>query len=97
MNDYLGHLGKYRLVKLLGHDGFAKVYLGEHTFLIHQGQLSYRLTHYHDAEQQFFQSLSIKEKNVGLDHSCVACNFSGLASHCGIRLPDIGSILYCLP
>jgi len=34
MNDYVGkQLGNYRLIRILGHGGFADVYLGQHVYL----------------------------------------------------------------
>lgn len=40
MPDYVGQqLGNYRLVRLLGHGGFAEIYLGEHVYLKSQAAI----------------------------------------------------------
>ncbi len=44
MTDRVGQqLGNYRLLRLLGHGGFADVYLGEHVYL--QSQAALKLLH----------------------------------------------------
>src|ERR1700692_2748788 len=46
MADRVGEqFGKYRLEQLLGHGGFADVYLGEHTYL--KSQAAIKILHAH--------------------------------------------------
>src|SRR5437660_4200477 len=47
-------LGNYRLLRLLGHGGFAEVYLGEHIYLNSQAALKVLRTSLQDNDAQRF-------------------------------------------
>jgi class 3 adenylate cyclase/DNA-binding CsgD family transcriptional regulator/tetratricopeptide (TPR) repeat protein len=56
MADRVGqHFGNYRLVALLGHGGFAEVYLGQHVRLELQAAIKVLHTHLTDQEAEHFQ------------------------------------------
>ncbi len=67
MADIIGRrLGNYRLVRHLGHGGFAEVYLGEHLYLKSEAALKVLLTSPKDEEvAQFLQEA---QTLVGLRH-----------------------------
>src|SRR5215469_14523971 len=51
MPDRVGQqLGNYRLLRLLGHGGFAEVYLGEHVYLKRRAALKVLHTSLEDAD-----------------------------------------------
>ena len=51
MTDRVGQqLGNYRLLRLLGHGGFADVYLGEHVYL--QSQAALKILHSRLSEEE---------------------------------------------
>jgi serine/threonine protein kinase len=55
MPDLVGQqLGNYRLVRLLGHGGFADVYLGEHVFLRTQAAIKILQTRVTDSDMESF-------------------------------------------
>jgi eukaryotic-like serine/threonine-protein kinase len=55
MPDLVGQqLGNYRLVRLLGHGGFADVYLGEHVFLQTQAAIKILQTRVTDSDMEGF-------------------------------------------
>src|SRR5215469_15117577 len=57
MSDRVGQqLGNYRLLRLLGHGGFAEVYLGEHVFLKRRAALKVLHTSLEDEEVEHFLS-----------------------------------------
>jgi len=57
MADRVGQqLGNYRLLRLLGRGGFAKVYLGEHVFLKRRAALKVLLTSLEDENVEHFLS-----------------------------------------
>src|SRR6266849_6577350 len=56
MNDRIGQqLGNYRLVALLGHGGYAEVYLGQHVRLNLQAAIKLLQTHLTGNEAEHFQ------------------------------------------
>src|SRR6266566_1945856 len=67
MADLTGHqLGNYRLVRHLGHGGFAEVYLGEHLYLKSEAALKVLRTSPKEEEMQRF--LKEAQTLVGLRH-----------------------------
>jgi serine/threonine protein kinase len=67
MADLIGHqLGNYRLVRHLGHGGFAEVYLGEHLYLKSEAALKVLRTSPKEEEMQRF--LREAQTLVGLRH-----------------------------
>jgi serine/threonine protein kinase len=67
MADLTGHqLGNYRLVRHLGHGGYAEVYLGEHLYLKSEAALKVLRTSPKDEEMERF--LKEAQTLVGLRH-----------------------------
>jgi eukaryotic-like serine/threonine-protein kinase len=67
MTDRVGqHLGNYRLLRLLGHGGFADVYLGEHIYL--QRLAALKLQHTRLSEEETARFLTEARTLASLSH-----------------------------
>ncbi len=67
MTDRVGqHLGNYRLLRLLGHGGFADVYLGEHLYL--QSLAALKLLHTRLSEEETARFLTEARTLARLSH-----------------------------
>ncbi len=67
MTDRVGqHLGNYRLLRLLGHGGFAEVYLGEHLYL--QSLAALKLLHSRLSEEETARFLTEARTLARLSH-----------------------------
>ena len=67
MTDRVGqHLGNYRLLRLLGHGGFADVYLGEHVYL--QSLAALKLLHTRLSEEETARFLTEARTLARLSH-----------------------------
>jgi eukaryotic-like serine/threonine-protein kinase len=67
MTDRVGqHLGNYHLLRLLGHGGFADVYLGEHLYL--QSLAALKLLHSQLSEEETARFLTEARTLARLSH-----------------------------